>query len=164
VLLFVRIVWQLKAGNRQDVSGKGREPERSLIFMPKKKKTENPFTAEELAEYKNLLLQERNKIIQRVRGSSHALESSRQAGEESADVGGDDFIRETGIAMMSAGYENLEMIDAALKCLENGTYGICQDCHKPIGTGRLHAKPYAKYCIDCKEKREKNGGRGPDEL
>ncbi len=131
------------------------------------KKTEKKPIAlmpEELAEYREMLLEERAKITQRVRRSSGTLRSSRQAGEESADVGGDDFIRETGISLISDDVSKLAMIEQALKGLENGTYGICQDCHQPIGVARLRAKPYAKYCIDCKEAREKNGDRGPDEL
>ena len=131
------------------------------------KKTEKKqvgLTPSDLAEYRELLLEQRAKIAQRVRRSSGTLHSSRQAGEESADVGGDDFIRETGLALISDDVNKLAQIEQALKDLDKGSYGICQDCHRPIGVARLRAKPYAKYCIDCKSLREKNGDRGPDEL
>lgn len=130
----------------------------------KNTKKVKPFSAEQLEEYKELLLQERGKIMQRIQRSTGNLQASRQAGEESADIGGDDFIRETGIAIMSDDCKKLTMIEQAMKNLEKGTYGICQDCQQPIGDGRLRAKPYAKYCISCKEIREKNGDRGPDEM
>jgi DnaK suppressor protein len=51
----------------------------------------------------------------------------------------------------------LEEIDIALKKIEDGTYGICEMCEEPIGTERLLIKPYAKYCIICREIVEKEG-------
>jgi DnaK suppressor protein len=48
----------------------------------------------------------------------------------------------------------LEMIDQALQRIELGLYGKCVHCGKDIGADRLRAKPHAKYCIKCKEKKE----------
>ncbi len=39
-------------------------------------------------------------------------------------------------------------IDAALARMENGTYGTCEVCGKPIGAARLEALPWARLCID----------------
>lgn len=43
----------------------------------------------------------------------------------------------------------LQSIDEALKRIDDGSFGICVDCGKPISEGRLHARPYAALCIDC---------------
>lgn len=43
----------------------------------------------------------------------------------------------------------------ALEKLDKGTYGICDDCGKPIAAERLAAIPYATLCISCKSKRER---------
>jgi DnaK suppressor protein len=40
-------------------------------------------------------------------------------------------------------------IDAALKRLDTGTYGICEECGGAIGEGRLEARPVARTCIQC---------------
>ena len=40
-------------------------------------------------------------------------------------------------------------IDGALKRLDNGTYGVCQRCGKPINPERLVAFPYVEYDVDC---------------
>ena len=45
-------------------------------------------------------------------------------------------------------------IDAALKRIENGTYGICTNCGQSIAAERLEAVPWATLCIDCKRKEE----------
>jgi DnaK suppressor protein len=45
-------------------------------------------------------------------------------------------------------------IKKRLQAIEEGTYGICEDCEEPIAIARLKARPVASYCIDCKTKQE----------
>jgi DnaK suppressor protein len=52
--------------------------------------------------------------------------------------------------------KTLEDIDGALKRIENGTYGICKYCGKPISTKRLMARPVASSCIKCKTELQEN--------
>jgi RNA polymerase-binding protein DksA len=49
----------------------------------------------------------------------------------------------------------LAEIDAALERIDEGTFGICQTCGKPIGAERLEAVPYTTQCIECKRKEER---------
>ncbi len=48
----------------------------------------------------------------------------------------------------------LEKIEYALKRLDEGTYGICDECKKPIHIERLKAKPSVSLCIDCQTAKE----------
>ena len=48
-------------------------------------------------------------------------------------------------------------IRAALKRMDEGTYGICLTCDKPIAAKRLAALPYTVQCIGCAEKAERTG-------
>jgi RNA polymerase-binding protein DksA len=43
----------------------------------------------------------------------------------------------------------LEQIDTALARIEEGIYGVCTSCGKPIPEERLEARPWASLCIDC---------------
>lgn len=43
-------------------------------------------------------------------------------------------------------------IDAALARIDEGTYGVCVDCGRPIAPGRLEARPTAMRCIDCESR------------
>ena len=52
--------------------------------------------------------------------------------------------------------QELREIEEALENIENGTYGICEMCDEPIAVGRLKAKPFAKFCTDCREIHENN--------
>ncbi|HEY32562.1 MAG TPA: molecular chaperone DnaK [Dehalococcoidia bacterium] len=58
--------------------------------------------------------------------------------------------------------EQLADVRAALAKFEEGTYGKCEECGKPIARERLEALPYAKLCLDCKTLQTKNAkGRFP---
>ncbi len=48
----------------------------------------------------------------------------------------------------------LDKIDEAIGRIENGEYGICDDCGEKIRIKRLEARPVAKFCINCKTKQE----------
>ncbi len=43
----------------------------------------------------------------------------------------------------------LAEVDAALKRIDEGTYGRCEECGSEIATARLDAIPYTPYCIEC---------------
>jgi len=53
--------------------------------------------------------------------------------------------------------KELDEINEALKKIDEGTYGICEMCEEPINEERLKVKPFAKYCIICREIIEKEG-------
>ncbi len=48
----------------------------------------------------------------------------------------------------------LDQIEAALRKIEKGTYGLCESCQKPIAKARLEALPFARYCIVCQNTSE----------
>jgi DnaK suppressor protein len=60
----------------------------------------------------------------------------------------------------------LRRVDDALGRLEQGTYGVCEDCEAQIAEERLEIQPFATRCVDCERRREleekriENTGRG----
>jgi DnaK suppressor protein len=52
--------------------------------------------------------------------------------------------------------EKVLAIDEALERLDEGTYGVCEECGDKIGAGRLKAMPLAKLCIPCQSTLEKD--------
>jgi len=60
-------------------------------------------------------------------------------------------------AILNMYLERLRNIEDALERLEEGTYGYCEECGKPIGVKRLKALPFTRYCIKCQEMKEKAG-------
>lgn len=47
-----------------------------------------------------------------------------------------------------------DQIDEALRRLDEGLYGICENCGTPIGEARLQALPFARRCVACQEQAE----------
>ena len=76
-----------------------------------------------------------------------------------ADMATDNFDREFNLSLASNEQQSLNLIDAALKKIEEGTYGICESCSKPIPQKRLLAMPHAPNCIKCQEIEEKKKRR-----
>ena len=58
-------------------------------------------------------------------------------------------------AILDQQRKELAEIELALDKIKNGTYGICEMCEEPIGKERLKVKPYARFCITCREITEK---------
>ena len=48
----------------------------------------------------------------------------------------------------------IRKIERSLQDIENGTYGLCENCGGDITVKRLKARPTARYCIDCKRQLE----------
>ena len=63
--------------------------------------------------------------------------------------------REIDLTLKENAQAALGQIDRALHKLEDGTYGHCDKCGKPIGEGRLSIAPFATLCVDCKRLEER---------
>lgn len=123
----------------------------------------------DLEKFKALLLQLRRKItgdLQHLEGDSLNTNQRDSAGDLSgysfhmADMATDNFDREFTLGLASNEQQILNLIDSALHRIEEGTYGICESCQKPIVLKRLAVQPYAALCIKCQEEQEKKKPRG----
>ena len=64
-----------------------------------------------------------------------------------ADLG--TYERELTLGLLENEVQTLEEIAAALGRIEQGTFGHCEGCRTAIPEDRLHALPYARYCVEC---------------
>lgn len=71
-----------------------------------------------------------------------------------ADVGTETFYREADQAIAESVQAELEEVDAALRRVEDGTYGRCEACGRPIGDERLEALPAARLCLEDEQRAE----------
>jgi DnaK suppressor protein len=90
-----------------------------------------------------------------------ALRKSGMEGSESngmpihmAELGSDNFEQEFTLSLMETEEGTLELIDAALGRVEDGTFGRCAQCEGVIPKARLNAIPYTPVCIKCAEAQE----------
>jgi RNA polymerase-binding protein DksA len=72
-----------------------------------------------------------------------------------ADIGSDNYEQEFTLSLMQNEEMALESIEAAIEKIEDGVYGICEECSGPISKARLNAIPHAPLCIKCAQKLER---------
>jgi len=63
------------------------------------------------------------------------------------------FERQHTAALLSQAREHVVAVEAALRRLDDGSYGTCQQCGQPIGVDRLAARPVAVTCVRCAARR-----------
>jgi RNA polymerase-binding protein DksA len=78
------------------------------------------------------------------------------SGDHLADSASETYLRELDGGLEENAEHLLVEIEAALGRIEDGTYGLCVACGRPIGEERLEALPYATLCIDDKRALERS--------
>jgi RNA polymerase-binding transcription factor DksA len=71
-----------------------------------------------------------------------------------ADLGTDNFEQEFTLGLLQNEELLLKEIEAALKRLEQGDFGLCEECQRSIPRARLQALVYTRHCVDCARKLE----------
>lgn len=122
------------------------------------------FLKKDLKEFKKIVLKRKEEILDDFRHiSDDTLRKSQKeaSGDISgytyhmADVATDNYDREFSLGLASNERKSLYELDDALKRIEEGSFGICDDCKGMITKIRLKAVPSARLCIKCQQKREK---------
>ena len=76
-----------------------------------------------------------------------------------ADAGTDTFDRDFALSLVSSEQEALSEVEAAIKRIRDGTYGICELTQKPISRDRLLAVPFTRYSAEAQKELEKTHHR-----
>lgn len=80
-------------------------------------------------------------------------------GQHMADAGTDTFDRDFALSLVSSEQEALAEIEAAIKRIHDGTYGICESTQKPISKERLLAVPFTRYSTEAQKHVERHSHR-----
>jgi RNA polymerase-binding protein DksA len=113
------------------------------------------LTGQELEDFAERLRSERAELsdqLTTIEDQTFATTQSDMSGDvgvddESADAGTATFEREKELSIEQNVRDLIAKIERALKRLDEGTFGICEICGKPIEKARLKALPYADLCI-----------------
>jgi len=142
-----------------------------LGFNPKKGRLTDPHekdVPEKFKRYYKLLLDLRTHLTEGIeRHSEETLKRSAKDdagdlsayGQHMADAGTDTFDRDFALSMVASEQEALSEIDAAIKRVLDGTYGICEITQKPIAKERLLAVPFTRYSAEAQKNLERNRHR-----
>ena len=117
------------------------------------------FKAQKIRDFKEQLLS----LRERVSGEYTALKGDNMAANQRdpslSDQGTDTFDREMELNMMGSEQEVIFEIDAALRRIDKGTFGICELTEETIPTERLEALPYVCYTVQAQSELERGRAR-----
>lgn len=155
-----------KANNKQEVI----KPKAPKVYNNKNNRKR--YSSRDLIHFKNILLEEKAKIIASARANMKTLvdsESGEYVGDDlsyashMAEQGTDEMEREKNYMFVQRDEKYLGHIEEALTRIDQGTYGVCADCiDEPknlcktcplIPKERLEIVPITQHCIECKNFR-----------
>jgi DnaK suppressor protein len=121
------------------------------------------------ASLKTMLLERRQTLTREIDEliARHRSDQLLQRDQSVADTGDRSLQDSTGeqqISILEVRNRMRNQIDEALRRLEDGTYGTCEDCTREINPERLKAMPFARRCVECQQKAEviEQIEKGPD--
>jgi len=100
---------------------------------------------------KERLIAEHTHIVEKVAHLRGSIQAEIELEEGDVRV----FERERSSALLAFLQRKLQDIDAALRAITQGEYGLCQRCHLPIDIERLEARPDATFCLPCQQEVER---------
>lgn len=154
----------MKKDQKKSTNGKDRKV---AAAPPERPPVKSPFNKSELDQFRGWLAQRREALSGNVtKMEDEALRRSRQdaTGDLSsmpihmADMGSDTFEQDFTLGLIENEEAELGAIEDAMERIEEGTFGVCEECSKPIPRERLKAIPHAALCLECKKKEEGEGG------
>lgn len=118
------------------------------------------MTITDTEPFKRALLEERRRLVDAIEylHSENPRSMEEESGEEAGinnhpgDLATITLDREIDYTLEETDERVLKAIDAALRRIDEGTYGTCSSCGKAISNERLEARPWAELCIDCARK------------
>jgi len=122
------------------------------------------YTKKDLVVFKKAIMTRKEELLEDIKHiSEDTLKKSQKeaSGDISgytyhmADVATDTYDREFSLGLASNERKVLYELEDALKKIEEGTFGVCEDCKCLITKTRLKAIPHARLCVKCQEKKER---------
>ncbi len=107
---------------------------------------------ERFEQVRKVLFEQKREILQKIRGRKADLSSQKG---DFIDIATDNLEHELNYIFEEREREKLNQIEQALKRMQEGYYGECDDCGEDIEIERLLALPFTRLCLDCKSKQER---------
>lgn len=106
-----------------------------------------------------ILLRKRNQVVQGLEaqmGKKLVYDASQRVDSamDSADQSAQDVEQGIDFSLLEMKYEQFKDIAEAFRKLESNAYGVCEECGEEIDIKRLEVNPLARYCFNCKSRRE----------
>ena len=129
----------------------------STIGYSISREVERRMDKAENTKYRRILEDKRDDVIKRARATmAEDMRLDMDDLADELDLASSEYIQSFTFRLRGRDRIFLQKIDRALKKLENGDFGMCEDCGEPINEKRLEARPETTLCIKCKEDQERH--------
>jgi DnaK suppressor protein len=108
----------------------------------------------ELQHFKELLLRQRADILNKSDSLKSESSSENLSQGDEGDLAASELSLSLSLRLKERDAQMLLKIDRALGKIEEGSFGLCEQCEEPLHINRLKARPVANLCIACKEEQE----------
>jgi len=105
------------------------------------------------AELRQMLEAERERLQHQLKHAHPSTNENMGYGNHMADDATEAFEQARDLTVRTCLEDTLHDVEDALRKFELGTYGVCESCDSKIDWARLEAKPEARLCIKCKQRR-----------
>jgi len=113
----------------------------------------SPMATEDRSSQREKLEAERQRILNQLQNLQEVFRVEVDTDPEEGDP--DLYEREKNLALVAALQRELASIETALRAIDQGTYGICERCGRPISPERLEVRPDATLCVQCQAEVER---------
>lgn len=105
-----------------------------------------------LEGYRKKLVEKRRELTQAyIRDKNYGRETDDGGTQDLADKASTSYTKEFLYSLSNSERSVLQQVERALARIEEGEFGICEECGEPIHKKRLDAVPWARYCLACQE-------------
>ena len=118
-----------------------------------KKANKEALTAAEIKAIKAHLLELREDAMARLKDKKRLDMPDNEVGDPIDDAS-KSLDKEILFELSGNAHKTLDQIEAALRKIDKGIYGVCEYCRQPIPKKRIKALPFARYCINCQHSTE----------
>jgi DnaK suppressor protein len=132
-----------------------------MVFVPPRgtamtAKHPEGLKKKELKRFRDLLLEKKDEIL---RNAKRTLNEDMMLDQDDLpdemDLASSEYLQSFTFRLRGREKTFLKKIDYALTKIDDGSFGICEECEEPISVKRLEARPETTLCIRCKEDQER---------
>ncbi|HEX2732706.1 MAG TPA: RNA polymerase-binding protein DksA [Polyangiaceae bacterium] len=118
--------------------------------------TATTMSKEQLEAFRKQLEEKRDEIVRRAQQTlQQDMTLDADDLPDEMDLASSEYLQAFTFRLRGREKNLLDKIQRALERIDNGTFGICEECDEPISIKRLEARPETTLCIRCKEEQER---------
>ena len=125
-----------------------------------KKRRSAELTKQQLDHFSELLMQRRTRLshdLSLMQDEALKVTTQDNSSDSVADTGTDNYEQDFTLGLIESEEALAREVDQALQRIGQNAFGVCESCQTPIPLARLEILPFARYCVDCQQKREVRG-------